>query len=525
MSGILLPGQENNPKQEGKIEIASGYGSASRQPAKSQEAQAEGAPSQEQAPAEAKPNEPGTRGQPEPGKAPDFLFPPQGAQVQCPNCGSTYVAPVFSIIDLGANPELRNALLSGQINVGVCRTCGASGQLSAPLLIHDPEHEFLGVYAPMTGAGDAVQREKVIGDLTKRLMSKIPSGSQRGYMLQPREYVDLDRLMEKLWEFEGVTPEMLRRQRDQSALLQRLIGLAKDDKALDIALERSKGLVDREFFTMLDQILLLARSQSESKELESLTLLRDKLLEKTEAGKEVKKQAEKIQAMLNKVSENTTRQQVLDIVLDAWQDEDAERMVGTFAMVTGIAADYEFLMMLAQRIDQAGSEEEKEGLEALREFLVGLQDQLADQQRQAQESAVQDAQVLLQEILQATDTEKALREHADELDETFLALVAQHIGRMEEAGSTGAARRLMRVYEQAMAILEENMPEDMRLLNRLITAPNDAAVRSLLRENHHLVTPDFVASLRAFEQQTRASEHPELADKIKSIRAQAALMV
>jgi hypothetical protein len=534
MSGILLPGQDEEPKREGKIEVPSGYGSGSRQPAQTQEGSnketeettRESTPPPEQTSASGEPGPGAAEVSGQAAKAPEFLFPPQAAQVQCPNCGSTYVVPVFSILDLGANPELRTPLLSGQINVGVCRTCGAGGQLNVPILVHDPEHEFLGVYAPMSGAGDAVQHQKAIGDLTRRLMAKIPSSSQRGYMLQPKEFVELDRLMEKLWEFEGVTPEMLRRQREQSSLLQKLIGLADDDSALDIAIERGKNLIDREFFTMLDQILMLARSQTESEELDSLRLLRDKLLERTDAGRKVKQQSEKIQKMLDRVSDQTTRQEVLDIVSEAWQDEeDAERMVGTFAMVTRIASDYEFLMLLAQAIDREEDDEKRESLEALRRFLVDLQDQLAEEDRHAQEHAAQDAQTLLQEVLQETDTEAALRERSEMLDEAFLALLADNIRRMEEAGSAGAARRLRSVYEQALAILQEQMPEDMKFLNQLITAPNDGAIRDLLREHHEMVTPDFVATLKVFEQQTRQSEHVELADKIKSIRAQASLML
>lgn len=522
MSGILLPGQENEPEEQPKIEIPSGY----TRPKPSEAPDKEEAEVGPETPAEGDAaGQPREAESPAGGQTPKLLFPPQGVQVQCPSCGSPYVVPVFSIVDLGANPELRTPLLSGQINVGVCQNCGAGGQLSAPLMVHDPEHEFLGVYVPMEGLKDDLQQQQVIGELTRALMAKIPSESQRGYMLQPRAFMDLERMMEKLWEFEGVTPEMLRRQRDQQSLLQRLLGLVDDDTALDLALERRKELVDREFFTMLDQILLLARSQDQESELDKLRLLRDKLIERTEAGQQVKQQAERIQALLEKVNEETTREELLEIVVDAWQEEDAERLVGTFAMMTGVSADYEFLMQLAQRIDETEEEETRAKLEELRQFLLRVQDQIAAQQRENQGQAAQEAQELLQKVLQATDTEAALREHVDQLDETFLALLAEHIRRMEEAGSEGAATRLTRVYQQALAILQEQMPEDMQLLNQLIMAPDDATVRKLLRENRNLVTPDFLANMKTFEQQTRANGRPELADRLKSIHGQARLML
>ncbi|WP_204266666.1 hypothetical protein, partial [Escherichia coli] len=46
------------------------------------------------------------------------------------------------------------------------------------------------------------------------------------------EYLDWNRFIEKLWEFQGVTPEMLRRQRDQVAAIQSLARLADDEGAL-----------------------------------------------------------------------------------------------------------------------------------------------------------------------------------------------------------------------------------------------------------------------------------------------------
>ena len=46
--------------------------------------------------------------------------------IQCPNCGNQYQAPIRSIIDVGQQPQLRQAFLSGQINVAVCPKCRAA---------------------------------------------------------------------------------------------------------------------------------------------------------------------------------------------------------------------------------------------------------------------------------------------------------------------------------------------------------------------------------------------------------------
>lgn len=162
MSGILLPGQGNRPQGEEKEQGLVLPSSATRkreEPAQATADAGAGAAVVNEGPATAADagSTPQPAAAPQPAQAPgrgrrpsadDFLFPPQGAQVQCPNCGAPFVVPIFSIIDLGANPELKQPLLGGQINVAVCPSCGAGGPLAAPLMIHVPEKQFLGVLVP-----------------------------------------------------------------------------------------------------------------------------------------------------------------------------------------------------------------------------------------------------------------------------------------------------------------------------------------------------------------------------------------
>jgi hypothetical protein len=520
MSGILLPGQDKQPKDEGKIELPKGFTTPKKEPRPEAETPAAPVtPPSSDAPAQPGRAPSGGRGM----AAADLRFPPRGAQIRCPSCGNPYVVPVFTIIDLGANPELRGPLLSGQINMGVCPNCGAGGPLGAPLMVHDPEHNFLGVYVPMESGRDDLTRQKAIGDLTQALMRHIPSNQRKGYMLQPAQYVDWQRFMEKLWEFEGVTPEMLRRQRDQSALLQRLLTLAGDEKALDIALERSAGLVDRDFFALLDQIVVMARGQGQNGEMEQLLKLRERLLDKTEAGKVVRGQQERVRGLIAKITPDMSRDALADLVIDAWQAEDGQQLVGTLAVAAGQLFDYQFLMTLSERIGAAQGDARKK-LEELRQFLLQIQEQLAARQQQAQQSEAQQAQAFLQEILQANDPSQLLRDRAAEIDETFLSLLAANLQQAERAKATAAARRLRSIYEQAVAILQEGMPADLKLLNQLLSAPDEATTRQLLKDNRNLLTREFIDALKPIETEMRENGQPELADRIKSLRGQITLM-
>ncbi len=450
MSGILLPGQDKEqPESDGRIEIAKGFSRS-----KPESAEVKPVVEETASPTTAVPEQTSATPQPRPQPQPraggrqqsDFAFPPSGAQVQCPNCGTPFQVPVFTIIDFGENPELRMPLLSGQINVAACPNCQSGGPLSAPLLVHDPENAFLGVFVPQASGMDDMQAQRIIGDLTQTLMRKLPSESRRGYMLQAKQFFDWQRFTEALWAFEGVTPEMLRRQRDQSALLQSLAALANDRKALEIAIERDKSLIDSDLFAMLDRIIVMSGAAGQDGQPNPLLALREVLLDSTEAGAEVRAREDKIRGLLSGISRETTREELLDILLNAWGEEDGEQVVPTLIMAVGPLVDYDFLMLLSARIDAAGDEDERETLTVLRDLILEMQ-AIQEEQRQSQQPDSQQAQAVLQEVLQATDVAAKLNELSQFIDENFMGLLAANIQAAEKNGATGAAKRLRDVYE------------------------------------------------------------------------------
>jgi hypothetical protein len=521
MSGILLPGQENKPASDIKIELPGGFSSRRKgEEPKPEEAPAESTAETPEQPAEP-PAEAGTparggRGQPQI----DLLFPPTGVQIRCPNCGNTYAVPLFSIIDLGVNPELKGPLLSGQVNVAVCPNCGAGGPLGAPLLIHEPDHQFLGVFAPASAQNLDVQQQKAIGDLTQTLMRKLPQEARKGYMLQPRQFADWNQLMEQLWEFEGVTPEMLRRQRNQGELLQRAVALANDRKALELAIQqRGADLVDRDFFALLDRYIVMANGQGQNAE--PLLQLRNQLLEITPAGRQIKERQEKVRGILQGLGANTTRDQLLDTILNAWQGDEGREIASALVLAVTPLLDYQFLMTVSQRLEAATDETERQRLDELRQLIMTVQ----QQQTQAQQAVVQQVQQVLQEVLQAPDLGEALRQYADFIDETFLSVLAANIQAAQRNNATAAARRLQQVYDAAMALVQESLPEEMQLINQLLNAPDKAALTKLLQEHRPKLNKEFVSSLKVLETDMRDAGRGEVADRLKSLRAQISLMV
>ena len=254
-----------------------------------------------------------------------------------------------------------------------CPQCGAGGPLSAPLMIHDPSHEFLGVYTPPTGIDD-MQRQKMIGDLTQALMRRLPQEQRRGYMLQPKQYMDWQRFMEKLWEFQGVTPEMLRRQRLQTDALQSLVRLADDPQALSIAIERNRDLIDRQFFALLDRLMVMVSGQGDPQAAEQMMALRNTLLEETEAGRRSRCYRTR-SARARRHSHNATRDDVLDALLAAWNGDDGRDVASAAAFSLGRVLDYQFLLAIAGRLEQTTDADTHARLEELRAMVIEMQDQ------------------------------------------------------------------------------------------------------------------------------------------------------
>lgn len=526
MSGILLPGQENQPPKDdagsgsgGGLILPKGYESKNQAPKP-----VESIPVEESAPADtaAAPEAATEARQPEAGQPQIQLkYPPSGAQVQCPNCGTTYTTPIFTIIDLGADPALKSPLLGGQINTAVCQSCGAAGQLSVPLMIHVPEENFLGVFAPQGGGINDAETQRIIGNLTQQLMRDLPQEERKGYMLQPQQFFDWTRMVEKLWGFEGVTPEMLRRQSDQSNLIQSLLRIGNDDTALKIAADRGKALIDRDFFTIIEQMAMSMSSQGQGQAAQGLMGLHEKLIGMTETGKEILAQRERVQNLVEQITPETTRTDILDMMITAWPTEDGEEVVSTLTMGMGAALDYEFLMELTQRIEQAPTDEETESLSEMRDLILEIQ----GQQKQSQQAAVQQMQALLQEVLQSQDTEATLRQYAAAIDENFLALLSANIQSAQEKNAAAAIQRLTQVYNQAMTIFQEKLPPEVRLLQGLMATPDQAAAKKMLQENRSMISRELIETMSGLETQMRGAGRAEQADKLKSLRSQAALML
>jgi hypothetical protein len=324
-------------------------------------------------------------------------------QIRCPQCQAPVTADIHQIIDVGQNPELKQALLGGYLNVAACQTCGMASQLATPMLYHDPAHELFMIYVPMELNLPHVEREKMIGQLVKQAMDSLPAEQRRGYMLQPQNIISLQTFMEKVLETEGITPEMIARQRKQMELVQTLA--TADREVTDILLKERANEVDETFFGMVQSAIGSAEQAGQEQMTIKLINLRARLLRETAVGQQIEKRQKALHAFSRAAKKEGDRVQelLLEHILLNLEDET---VVGGLINMAGQAVDYNFFSLLSAKIESEtadGRAEQAAKLTELRQQLLDAQEEM----RQESQKMLEQAGQTLRAILTADDPRAA----------------------------------------------------------------------------------------------------------------------
>lgn len=411
------------------------------------------------------------------------MFRPADITLNCPHCSFSYNAPVFSIVDVGATPELKQLLLAGQLNASQCPGCRNTNYLATPLLYHDPEHEFLAVFMPAQLNMTEIQRQQAIGDLSKALIDALPPEERRGYMLSPQQFLSMESLGEKILGLDGITPEMIEASKRKAQLVEDLARLQEDSMAFNMAVAENKDLLDQEFFMMLSNFAQTAESSGQSAQVEQFSQLRERLLPLTEVGQRILKQRQAVE----KLGESPTRDDIMQAILDGDLDE-----VEAITFVARPALDYEFFQSLTEHIEAASGEEQAQ-LEEKRQRML----EIIEQVRHSEEEQLQTASAVIQELLSAEDMEAAIDEMLPYIDQLVLTLLSANISQAEEQGAIAAANRLHQLQDAIIKRLQDAMPPQLVLLMELAEADYPDQTRTLLKENKELLDQDFFGYLEA----------------------------
>lgn len=444
------------------------------------------------------------------------MFAKQRIQVRCPNCGTSFVTEVHNIIDVGQEPALKQQFLAGRLNSAACPSCGMSIALATPLLYHDPAKEFVGVFVPAQANLSEPERQKRIGDLTNLLMTRLPPEQRKAYLLQPRQFLTLQSMMEAILEADGITREMMEAQRRRLSLLQQLMQAAANPERLRVLVAEHDPELDEEFFELATALVENMAAEGDERTAQQLMAFIQALMGMSSLGRKIRAQQE----ILAGLNEHTTREDILERLIQAKEDAAIEALVA----VARPLMDYPFFLLFSQRIEQA--ERRKDHAEVQR--LRALRDRVLELQRQQDEATraiMEEATQLLKAVLDSENPAAVLRARKAEIGEPFMAVLMANIEAAQRQGAVAAARRLTEIWKMALDILEEDLPSDLRLINRLLREEYPERTRQLLMENRSELDQELVESMRVMAEGLRAQGQEDMARRLENIRAQALLML
>lgn len=434
------------------------------------------------------------------------------ASLSCPRCGTPFQAVIEQIVDVGADPQAKTRFLSGRLNAATCPNCGATTAVGTPLVYHDPEKQLLLIYVPMELNLPTTERERLIGELTRRVTNSVPAEKRRAYLLQPRQALTLPGMIDTILEADGITAEMREAQREKMRVMEMFLQVTPAE--WPAVVEQHAAVLDHEFIQM---VLVTAGNAAETGHgpmSEGLLQLYNFLMQSTPAGQTllhaaqaqeetVRLVAEELQAL----GEDMTREDFLDLVIESAGDD------GRLQALAGLmrpAMDYQFFQELTRRV-MAVEGEERDRLTRLRERLLEFTGTI-DQQTQA---VIQRAADTLRAIATSEDIDAAIRVRLDMIDDAFLAVLQANVRAAEQRGDTQSAERLRQVLGVVMDILRESAPPQIRFINELMTSSNEETARQIIEERAPRFGPELIELMEAIAADLEESGQDDNAGRLR----------
>lgn len=433
--------------------------------------------------------------------------------ISCPQCKQPVTAEITRLFDISQDPQAKQILLSGAYNLIRCQTCGYQGQAPTPIVYHDPENELLLTFFPPELNVPVNQQEQMIGPMIKKVMESLPMEKRKAYLFKPETMLTRQRLVERILEEDGITPEMLKAQQDRLNLLQRLASTSPD--ARPEVIQQESELIDEQLLMILQRLIQSASAAGEEESTQVLAGLQQQILENTEYGQEILKQAKEQQAAMEALEaaskEGLTRQSLLDLIIDA---ADSEVRLATLVSMARGGLDYSFFQLLSDRIQQS-SGEEQEKLSALRDTLLEMTHEIDEAIKQQEQLAEQ----LLDEILERDDIEEATMQALPSINEIFLEVLRKRLQKARQAED----ETFEKLQKMAGVIQKVSAPgANIELIEDLIQAEGEAAINALLDENADEITDEFMQFLMNLLNQTQQQEGRDAAvEKLQQVYRQA----
>jgi hypothetical protein len=395
--------------------------------------------------------------------------------IRCPSCGQSFPTNIQTLVDVGQEPRDKERLLTGRLNVAQCPYCGTAAPLATPLLYHDPKKELLIAYIPMELNLSQQDQERIIGEL----MRELPKESFKAYMFQPRRALTTQGLIDQILEADGVTPEMMERQRARVRLIQTMLETPEEE--LPALIEQHDAEIDAPFIQALTLMAQRMLQEGHPDVAEQVVFIQGKVVELSSYGKQLQEQAaaqeqlvQEVAQELQTLGEDADQSDILDMAIR--YADDGDRLQALVGLIRP-AFDYNFFQELTLRIGQAPADQ-RETLEKMRDRILELTS-LIDQQAQA---ALQNAARLLQVLVSSPNPDEMIAANLPLIDDTFMAVLSANIQEAERRKDINATGKLKGLYDRIVAVLRENMRPELRFVNELLATENDDNARTMIAE-------------------------------------------
>ena len=513
---LWIPGQDSRPAGNEELVLPGGK-AAAPEPAAPAPSGADAAPPATAADAEAQ----SAQAQALQQFIQSLRYPPNPVQAACPQCSAQVSSLVFPVQDYGANPELLNMFLSGQLERMLCTACGHALALSFPVLVHWPQKAFLGVVVPEANAAKEAP-QTLIGQLTSAFMAKVPQAERKGYMLTPKQFLTLERLRDALWEFQGVTKAMRQRQQARTALLQRLLQVGDDEGTLRALAQSEAAQIDRAFILQVSQMAMQAASEEEGAV--ALDELLAFLMQNTAAGQAVQQQQRTAEDLATRMQQGMDMAEQARALSRHWPQEGGREIVLSLVQALPQRFGYEFLLELSTLIELEAQADRRKALEDMRSQIDAAMKALAQQQARLQQNAYQASVSLISGALEADDPAALLRSQLPLLRGPLMPVLMHMISQAEKNGARDVVRQLLRLRDLALQVQAETMDAEERFLFQLITAKTVGETRALMEANRARISQPLLQKMQDMAQGLQENGLEHQAQKIKSLRGQLALM-
>jgi hypothetical protein len=354
---------------------------------------------------------------------------------------------------------------------------------NVPLVYHDSEKELLLTFFPPDLGVPVNEQEKQIGPIIQKVLNDLPPERRKAYLFQPQTMLTLQSMLERILEGDGITKEMIQEQQEMMQLLQRLASAEPEKRSEIIKQEEEK--INELFFSLLNQLIEVSLMQGEKQSAEQLALISRQLLEETEIGRKIAKEAKEAQdaaKTLEKLAKDgLTREKLLDLVIRTTDEVRLE----VYARMTYSMMDYEFFQKLTSNIDKSQGKQ-KAKLESIRDQLL----QLTAEIRQEMEEVAQANIALLNNILQADDVEAAAEKALPSVSPVFVEILQGELEKARQQGDlelSGKLNQVMAVVQKASA-----PPPEVQLIEEMVNLESEEALDALLEERADEITDEFL---------------------------------